>query len=281
MRIRIWGCRGSLTTAGRGIVRYGGYTTCIEVRLDDGTLIIIDAGSGIHSLGKSLLAEPGLTDMYLLLTHSHWDHLTGFPFFTPAYLPKYRIHVRGGPDAKTSLANFLRHQMDPPYFPVEFSVLKAGFDFSSSDGEEMTIGAARVQPLPLSHPNGGYGFRIVEGKSSFVFLTDNELGHAHPGGLRAEDYLEASRGADLLLHDAQYSDQEYQARTKGWGHSTYTQAAGFAARAGVKRFGTFHHDPDHDDREVDASVRLCRKVMRQAGSRGMCFGAAEGMILKV
>jgi phosphoribosyl 1,2-cyclic phosphodiesterase len=281
MRIRIWGCRGSLTTAGREVVRYGGYTTCVEVRLDDGTLLILDAGSGIHRLGRQLLGEPGLTDMYLLLTHSHWDHLTGFPFFTPAYLDRYRIHVRGGPDAKTSLANFLRHQMDPPYFPVEFSVLKAHFDFGSSDGEEMTIGSAHVVPIPLSHPNGGYGFRIVEAGKAFVFLTDNELGYSHPGALREEDYLEAAQGADLLLHDAQYSDEEYASRTRGWGHSTYARAADFAARAGVKRLGTFHHDPDHDDREIDASVRLCGKVMRQAGSRGKCFGAAEGMILKV
>lgn len=281
MRIRIWGCRGSLTTAGREVIRYGGYTTCVEVRLDDGTLIILDAGSGIHKLGTRLLGDAGLTNIYLLLTHSHWDHLTGFPFFTPAYLDRYRIHVRGGPDAKTSLANFLRHQMDPPFFPVEFSVLKAQFDFGSSDGEEMTIGGAHIIPIPLSHPNGGYGFRIVERGKSFVFLTDTELGFSHPGALREEDYLDAARGADLLLHDAQYSDEEYASRTRGWGHSTYTRAADFAARAGVKRMGTFHHDPDHGDREIDASIRLCRKLMKQKHSSTECFGTAEGMEIRL
>lgn len=281
MRIRIWGCRGSLTTAGREVVRYGGYTTCVEVRLEDGTLLILDAGSGIHRLGRRLLGEAGLTDMYLLLTHSHWDHLTGFPFFTPAYLAKYRIHVRGGPDAKNSLSNFLRHQMDPPFFPVEFSVLKAGFDFGSSDGQEMSIGPARIIPIALSHPNGGYGFRVVEGKKSFVFLTDNELGFSHPGALREEDYLEAAHGADLLLHDAQYSDEEYASRTRGWGHSTYARAADFAARAGVRRLGTFHHDPDHDDRAIDASIRLCRKLLRERRARTECFGTAEGMEIRL
>ena len=281
MRIRVWGCRGSLTTAGREVVRYGGYTTCVEVRLEDGTLLILDAGSGIHKLGNRLLGESGLTDLYLLLTHSHWDHLTGFPFFTPAYMAKYAIHVRGGPDAKNSLLNFLRHQMDPPYFPVEFSVLKARFDFGSNEGGEMSIGSAHVVPIPLSHPNGGYGFRIVEKGKSFVFLTDTELGFSHPGALREEDYLEAARGADLLLHDAQYSDEEYAGRTRGWGHSTYTRAADFAARAGVRRLGTFHHDPDHGDAEIDASIRLCRKVLRERRSSVSCFGAAEGLEIRL
>ncbi len=281
MRIKIWGCRGSLTTAGRDVVRYGGYTTCVEVRMDDGTLVVIDSGSGIHKLGNALLAEPGIGEMYLLLTHSHWDHLTGFPFFKPAYMSKYRIHVRGGPDAKTSLHKYLAHQMDPPYFPVEFNVLKAGFDFDTEDGGGLSFGNTRIVPIPLSHPNGGYGYAFREGKKKFVFLTDNELGFTHPGGLSEEDYLEAARGADMLFHDAQYSDGEYAEKTKGWGHSSYTAAAEFAVKAGVRRFGTFHHDPDHGDDEIDASIRLCRSVAKKHGSRTDCFAVAEGMELTV
>ncbi len=281
MRIKVWGCRGSLTTAGPEVVRYGGNTTCLEVRLDDGTLIIIDSGSGIHKLGNSLLAEKGLSEMYLLLTHSHWDHILGFPFFTPAYLPAYTIRVKGGPDAKNSLRKYLEHQMDPPYFPVEFSVLKASFDFSSNDSHMIRVGSAEVVPVPLNHPNGGYGFVIVEHGRRFVFLTDNELGHGHPGGLTEADYIEVARGADLLFHDAQYSDDEYTRRTRGWGHSTYNRAAGLAASAGVRRYGTFHHDPDHDDAAVDESVLLARSVLAARGSRAECFAVAEGMELTV
>ncbi len=281
MIVKVWGCRGSLTTAGPEVVRYGGYTTCVEVRLDDGSLVIIDAGSGIHPLGRALLAEPNLTNILLLLTHSHWDHLTGFPFFAPAYLERYRIQVRGGPDAKSSLSNYLRHQMDPPYFPVEFDKLKAGFDFGSEASGEMTVGAATIVPIPLSHPNGGYGFKIVEHGTTFVFLTDNEPDFPHPGGLRPEDYIDASRGADLLLHDAQYSDEEYESSSRGWGHSTYRRAALVAIEAGVKRLGTFHHDPDHDDREVDRSVRLCRRIIRERRARIGCFGSAQGMTIRV
>ncbi len=281
MVVRIWGCRGSLTTSGRDFVRYGGYTTCLEVRLRDGTIVIIDAGSGIHNLGKHLLAEPGLTDLYLLLTHSHWDHLTGFPFFGPAYLARFRIHVRGGPEAKQSLANYLRHQMDPPYFPVVFDRLRAAFDFSAGDERELVIGSATILPVPLSHPNGGYGYKIMEDDKAFVFLTDNEPQFPHPGGLQPEEYTAISRGAELLLHDAQYRDEEYQSLTRGWGHSSYTAAIEAAMAAGPKRFGTFHHDPDHDDREVDRSVQHCRRILKQRKKYFECFAAAEGMALHV
>jgi phosphoribosyl 1,2-cyclic phosphodiesterase len=281
MRIKIWGCRGSLTTPGREVVRYGGNTTCLEVRLDDGTLVIVDSGSGIHKLGSGLLGEKGLTEMYLLLTHSHWDHLTGFPFFTPAYLPAYTIRVKGGPDAKNSLRKYLEHQMDPPYFPVEFNVLRASFDFSSDDTQRIRVGSAEVVPIPLNHPNGGYGFVFVEKRKRFVFLTDNELGFPHPGGLRDVDYTSVAKGADLLFHDAQYSDDEYATRSRGWGHSTYTTAAALAATAGVRRFGTFHHDPDHSDEEIDASIRRVRSVIAERGARMECFAVAEGMELSV
>jgi phosphoribosyl 1,2-cyclic phosphodiesterase len=281
MNIRVWGTRGSLTTAGRETVRYGGFTTCLEVRLADGTVVVIDSGSGIHRLGNALLAEPAVSHLYLLLTHAHWDHLTGFPFFTPAYLERYRIHVRGGPDAKDVLRRYLEHQMDPPFFPVEFSVLRAGFDFDGIERPSLRIGSATVIPLPLSHPNGGSGFVLVEGGRKFAFLTDTELGRSHPGALHREDYLEAVRGADLLFHDAQYDDEEYRSRTAGWGHSTYRQATEFAIEAGVRRLGTFHHDPDHSDRQIDESIRLCRSIARERRARLAIFGVAEGMRLEV
>ncbi|OHD72580.1 MAG: hypothetical protein A2177_04555, partial [Spirochaetes bacterium RBG_13_68_11] len=217
----------------------------------------------------------------LLVTHAHWDHLTGFPFFTPAYLERYRIHVRSWPEARDALRRYLEHQMDPPYFPVEFSVLRAKFDFDAIEGRELRIGDAAVIPIPLSHPNGGTGFVFVEGGRKFVFLTDNELGVSHPGAVRREDYLDAARGADLLFHDAQYSDAEYASRTRGWGHATYTHAVEFALEAGAKRLGTFHHDPDHSDRDIDASIRLCRSIVRKRRSRMECFGVAEGMRLEV
>jgi len=263
------------------VLRYGGSTTCVEVRLDDGSLVIIDAGSGIHALGRALLRDPALTEFHLLLTHAHWDHLTGFPFFAPAYFDRYRIHVRGGPEAQLSLLKYLEHQLEPPYFPVGFGALKARFDFISGADSMVKIGDATIVPIPLSHPNGGYGFAFHEPGKSFVFLTDNEPDFPHPGGLREEDYVEATRGVDLLIHDAQYNDDEYARSTRGWGHSTYSRAALIAAAAGVQRFVTFHHDPDHDDREIDRSVRHCRRLMRERRARVWCAGGAEGMVVRI
>ena len=276
MRIKVWGCRGSLTSPGSETVRYGGNTTCFEIRLQDGTLLILDAGSGIHKLGKKLLGEAGITELFLILTHSHWDHVLGFPFFTPAYLDRYSIHVRGGPTGKLSLKKYLEHQMDPPFFPVEFDLLKARFDFDYEDPYEQDIGSAKVIPIALSHPNGAYGFKILEGERSFIFMTDNELGADHRGGLARKDYIRFCEGADLLVHDAQYSDDEYR-MTRGWGHSTFRDAVNFGMESGVKRLGITHHDPDHTDPELDNYFEFCSGIVREAASKMDCFFVTEGM----
>ena len=276
MKIRIWGTRGSIPAPGFEMSRYGGNTTCVEIRLSDNTLIIIDAGTGIRKLGQVLSREKGLKVINLLLTHSHWDHLQGFPFFIPAYSEGYTIHVRGGPLARRSLEKYLAHQMEPPFFPVNFRLLEACFDFDSQESGPQAIAGATVAPIPLNHPNGGYGFEIREDGKSFIFLTDNELGYAHPGGLSPAGYIERCRGADLVLHDAQYTDKEYT-RTRSWGHSTYTAAVDLAASAEVTRFGLCHHDPDRSDDELDAHVRACRQRLARAGSAVDCFAAREGM----
>jgi len=280
MTIRIWGVRGSIPTPGEQTNRYGGNTTCIEVRLGDGTLLVVDAGSGIRCLGNRLLEEDSITELYLFVTHSHWDHLMGFPFFVPAYLDRFRIHVRGGPQATHSLERFLAHQMEPPFFPVEFDVLKAKFDFSYAALEEQSIGSCTVLPVPLSHPNGGYGFRFVEEGKSFMFLTDNELGFQHKDGLTHEAYVTACRDVDLLLHDAQYTDKDYETK-KGWGHSTFSAATDLAIEAGVKRLGLCHHDPDRTDNDMDAQVEACQTRIRSAEASVACFGVREGTAIVV
>jgi phosphoribosyl 1,2-cyclic phosphodiesterase len=277
MRIKVWGCRGSLPTPGSDTVRYGGNTTCLEIRLNDGTLIIADAGSGIRRLGTRLLAEEELTELYLFVTHAHWDHLTGFPFFRPAYLSKYRIHVRGGPRAKRSLAKYLERQMEPPFFPVPFKAMKAAFDFTGGDPRRTSIGSAEIIPIRLNHPGGGYGFKLIEDNRAFVFLPDNELDLTYEHGMTKEEYIDLCRGAALLMHDAQYTDDEYESSKVGWGHSKLSSTVDLGIRAGVQHLGMFHHDPDHTDDEIDGYVALCRNHVRQAGSKVQCFGAKEGM----
>jgi len=280
MKIRIWGGRGSLPTPGFDTARYGGNTTCVEVRLNDGTLIVIDAGSGVRNLGKALLQEPDRTEFYLFLTHAHWDHLMGFPFFAPAYFSRFQIHVRGGPLAQRSLKKYLEHQMAPPYFPVPFEALKAEFDFAPGDPTEGLTGSTLITPIRLSHPNGGYGFKFTEEGRSFVFLTDNELDFPHEGGLAREEYARLCEGADLLLHDAQYTDQQYASR-QGWGHTTFRSATELGLQAKVKRLGLVHLDPDRTDEDMDACVAACQEQIRQANGDLECFGVREGVEMRV
>jgi phosphoribosyl 1,2-cyclic phosphodiesterase len=246
------------------------------VRLDDGSLIIIDAGSGIRKLGKALLAADDTPkDIYLYLTHAHWDHLMGFPFFMPAYAKGTKIHVRGGVRAKRFLERFLSKQMEAPYFPVDFKAMQAKFDFTTGKPEGLKIGKARLLPIPLSHPNGGWGCRIDEPGGSFVFLTDNELGHVHEGGLKSSEYVEACARADLLIHDAQYTEEEYK-KKKTWGHSTYSQSLMLAMSARAKRVGFFHHDPERTDDDIDGLVSRTRRKAEDENRSIECFGVAEG-----
>ena len=276
MKIIIWGCRGSIASPGRRALRYGGNTTCLEIRPREGGVIIIDAGSGIRLLGKKLLQDTSLNELYMILTHAHWDHLSGFPFFTPAYLERFTINVYGGPKAQKSLKNYLSPQMGPPYFPVDFSVMKAAFTFGYACPDMGQIGLVEFIPIPLSHPNGGYGFKFMKKGKSVVFLTDNELGYSHAGGLTRKEYIKLCRNVDLLIHDAQYTDENYKL-TRGWGHSTYFDAVQIAIEAGVKEFCLFHHDPDRTDDDLDRQVEYCNSLIRKAGVSVKCYAAAEGM----
>jgi len=276
MKLTFWGCRGSIPVPGASTSGYGGNTSCVEVRLEDGSLIVLDAGTGLRNLGKHLVEQPNGSDINLILTHPHWDHLMGFPYFAPAYLERYRIHVKGGPIAKQTVQDYLEHQMQPPYFPARFASMKARFDFTNGIPVVKHIGTAEITPIPLSHPNGGYGFRIAEGSRACVFLTDNEPGFDHPGSRAWYEYVNFCRDADLLIHDAQYTDREYE-RTEGWGHSTYGAAVELAVQARVKRLCLFHHDPDHDDLFLEHMLQAARAVVARRSGAVDCFLAAEGL----
>jgi phosphoribosyl 1,2-cyclic phosphodiesterase len=284
MKIKIWGSRGSITSPGASTIRYGGNSTCLEIRPRAGQVCIVDAGSGIRNLGKVLLGEPAISHIRFFFTHPHWDHLVGFPFFEPLYSDRYDITFCSGPHAESSIRKYVSRQMKPPYFPVAFSQLKARFNFRCEnpdrDGVNCPHGTIRRQAVPLSHPNGGFGYKFMEDGKTFVFLTDNELDFHHEGGLARREYIDLCRGTDLLLHDAQYTDEEYR-RTRGWGHSTYRDAVDLAIEAGVKRLGLFHHDPDRTDDDLDRQLDSCREQISRSGQPIDCFICAEGMVLEV
>mgnify|MGYP005842635651 CR=1 FL=1 len=275
MIIRCYGARGSIPVSGPEYLRYGGDTTCFEIRSQDDDIIIIDAGSGIRRVGNKLLAEQRF-DYHLFLTHSHWDHILGFPFFKPIYNARTTITIRGCNEAQGDLRKLLARAMSGPYFPVPFDSLAAAISYEADCVLSYHVGPVEIWPIHISHPNGGQGYKLVENGKAFVFLTDNELGYRHRGGLRPQDYMEFTQGAELLIHDAEYTPEEYQ-RTRTWGHSSYLDALDLAMRARVPRFGLYHHNQDRDDAGVDRILAHCREIVAQQRSPLEVFAVGQEM----
>lgn len=256
MEIRFWGVRGSLALSGS---RIGGNTSCVEV-VAQGERLILDAGTGIRALGEELARSGSATRAAVCFSHLHWDHVQGFPFFTPAYQPGSALTLVGpGVDGERALRAALERQMEPPGFPVPFAAMRASFEFRSAVPQHvLEHGPFRITPFEVPHPQGCISYRIEADGRSFVFMTDVELRADAVG----EQVLAAVRGADVLCLDAQYTPDEYEGRAgpsrRGWGHSTMVEAAKLAALAGVGRLILFHHDPAHSDEQVENMAEVAR-----------------------
>jgi phosphoribosyl 1,2-cyclic phosphodiesterase len=279
MIIRCWGARGSIPVSGKQYLQYGGNTTCLEIRTKNDDVLIVDAGSGIRELGNSLLAQDR-HDFTLLLTHAHWDHIMGFPFFKPIYSQKTRIDVWGCPFAQTSLKDTLSRIMAAPNFPVNFDAIQAGISYQDTCLDAYRLGSMTITPIALSHPNQGNGYKFEEDGKCFVFLTDNELGVRHEGGLEYQDYLQFSRGADLLFHDAEFDENDYK-KTRGWGHSVYKDALKLALEAPVKKLGLFHHNQERFDAGIETMVDECHREIARHKAVLECFAVRQGMQLEL
>lgn len=263
MHATIWGCRGSLATPGEATLRYGGNTTSVEVRTDSGRLVVLDAGTGIRRLGISL-ADEAPRQIDLLLTHMHLDHVEGLGFFAPLFDPECTLTVWGsGPSLRERIAAYL----SPPLFPLEHDRIPARIEVHEVGAETWSLDGLSVTAAHVQHPGGALGFRLEGGGRSLAFIPDNEL------GLDADSGLELAAGADVLLHDAQYTDEEYETRV-GWGHTSLGQFAPFVQRAGAKRVVMFHHDPAHADAKLESMRDTACEL---AGTRVEL--AAEGLRL--
>jgi phosphoribosyl 1,2-cyclic phosphodiesterase len=274
MYIKCWGSRGSIPVSGPDYLKYGGDTTCIEIRARSGERIIVDAGTGIRRLGDRLVRENQKT-FHFLLTHFHWDHLMGFPFFEPLYRD-CDIYIYRCPLPGNDVEHIVNKLMGPPHFPLRYSDLKATITYKTACPDAFRIGSIQVVPIPISHPDSGCGYKFIEDDRSFVFLTDNELGYTHPGGLRFDDYRDFCAGADLLFHDAEYTPKEYEKRIE-WGHSTYVNALELALRAGVKNLGLFHLNRERTDAEMDRIVEKCRDLIQDRNSDMACLAVGVDM----
>lgn len=268
--VRFWGVRGSIACPSPNHIKYGGNTSCLEVCVD-GTHVIMDAGTGIKDLGQSFL-QRGIREATILLTHTHWDHINGFPFFTPAYIPDHHFEIRAGHliDAG-GVERVLAGQMARPTFPVPLSALQAEMLFSDFHaGDTFALGPMTVKTQPLQHPDGATGYRIEAHGKSICYVTDTE----HVPGEPDERVLELIKGADLVIYDSTYTDDEFSKHI-GWGHSTWQEGVRLAKKADVGQLAIFHHDPYHDDSFMD---RVAEEAAEQWDG---AFVAREGMCVNL
>ena len=264
LRIKCWGARGSISVSGPDYVVYGGDTTCLEICGPGQELIIVDAGTGIRRLGNRLLRQ-GPVEGTILFTHAHWDHISGFPFFKPVFQETTKLEVIACAFDSEFVSKMLAYTMVAPYFPVPLAKVQAHISYPQVNAETFEVGGLQVSTVPLNHPNGGVGYKFSQEGKTFVFLTDNELGHNHYGGLAPEGYQDFCQGADLLIHDSEYTPEDYPP-VKGYGHSAYTEALELAISAGVKKLGLFHHHQDRTDEQIEVMVADCQRRVLETDS---------------
>lgn len=274
MKVTFWGTRGSLASPGPETVRYGGNTACVEIRESSGSILVLDAGTGIRRLGTTLSDAPPI---HLFLSHLHLDHLQGLGFFAPLFRPEVEVHIWGPPSLRADLATRLTRYLSPPLFPLRLRELASQVTLHPAPMEPITIGSAEVVAEPIIHPGPTVGYRISERDRAVAYLPDHEpaLGvRRFPEAAEWTSGHALAKGADLLIHDAQYTAEERSSRI-GWGHSSLDEAMAFARAADAAALVPFHHDPTHSDVELDDLFKSL-----ESGPVEL-IPAAEGLTLSV
>jgi phosphoribosyl 1,2-cyclic phosphodiesterase len=289
--VTFWGTRGSIATPGRSTEKYGGNTACVSVRIDD-SLYIFDAGTGIRPLGvevmRDCIPEEGKMELSLFLSHTHWDHIQGMPFFQPAYHPSFSLNIYGTSRKGALLENLLVGQMDSNYFPVKMSTLGAEMAINEiAQGKPLSFDNADITFQELDHPGGSLSIKLKAKGKTIIYATDHELNNqfTEDGELINDDqlgreYMEFIEGADLLIADGQYTSEEYKVK-KGWGHTSVPALLNVAQKCNVKQVAVYHHDPMHTDSFIDELSAKYLQHFQDTEPRLEIFWAREGLTLAI
>ena len=278
MIITCWGVRGSIPSPGPATARYGGNTTCISVELAPDKIMILDAGTGIRHLGKQLIQDD--REIYVILSHSHWDHIQGFPFFLPLYQPNRKLYLISDvrDDERMSVVDT---QMDGTHFPVMSGDLPSDFTYINNDGLDfLKKHGFNISRIATNHPGGCFGYRLEHNGHTAVYISDNELDPPYPKTTKFDEFVKFCKDADLLIHNAQFLEEDMPLK-HGWGHSLVSQACNLAAAAQVKQLLLFHHEPDRSDEDLDKIQVWARNWFSQQGATVQCTVAHEGLSVKL
>jgi phosphoribosyl 1,2-cyclic phosphodiesterase len=271
MKIKLLGTRGSIPSPGKYTVKYGGNTTCIDLTLNSGKKIIIDAGSGMRVLSNEILAEK-INHINLFLTHSHWDHIQGFPFFIPIYIPTFSIKIFAASPTYGRLLDILKGQMQSLYYPVPFKQIAANIEFEKIRKSGISIDGVKISSILTNHPLETHAFKFEEDGKNLVFMSDNELDHQDIAVVSYEEHLDFIKDSDVLIHDAQYEKREMK-KHKSWGHSSWEQTVAFSKEGKIKTLYLTHYDPTRKDKQIDSIIKKANKL---AGKGLKVKGAREG-----
>ena len=279
IHVDFWGVRGSVPSPGPTTTRYGGNTSCVSITIDN-KILILDAGTGIRNLGSAIIGQPEL-EIFVVVTHSHWDHIQGFPFFTPIYQPNRPIHMFPTLHKKNVVLSSLIDQMDGAHFPITPDQVPSNFNFVTENPLEfLESNGFHMELVPMNHPGKAFGYKIKIDDKIICYFTDNEIDPPYEKSIELDVLTEQCRNADILIHDAQYIEADMPLK-HGWGHSLISQVTKLGESAEVKNLVYYHHDPERSDDDIDAELEKASKTLKENGSSVRPYFAYEGLKLSI
>ena len=279
IHVDFWGVRGSVPSPGPTTTRYGGNTSCISITVDN-KILILDAGTRIRNLGGAIIVQPEL-EIFVVVTHSHWDHIQGFPFFTPIYQPNRPVHMFPTLHKKNVVLSSLIDQMDGAHFPITPDQVPSNFNFVTENPLEfLENNGFHVELVPMNHPGKAFGYKIKVDDKIICYFTDNEIDPPYEKSIELDVLTEHCRNVDILIHDAQYIEADMPLK-HGWGHSLISQVTKLGESAEVKNLVYYHHDPERSDDDIDAELETASKTLKENGSSVRPYFAYEGLKLSI